>query len=580
MKIQNSTNFITQNAGNASSISKSTTPIASKSLILKHDTVSFGKRFPMNAEQTAELAKALTESTSGVRKIGKEYEEIIEPLTQGVMAYCAKNGIKEIVVAHDTRQLTTDAGRKITGMLLENGFNVHIDTKGLVKNTQIGNTKPVSTPLLATAAKEIARKEGKETFAFLLSPSHNPWNYGGFNLVTSEATIAPASVTNEIGNFMKDMVAGKKVNTKVAKGEGKIKIMNPLKMYNEFINKNVGIDWKSIQKAQVPIIYEDMQGAGKTCLPQFFEMNGVKIEKHLSSEAPGPNPVDKNLTNLKAEVEKHPSPLAMGLANDGDADRFGVVYKGADGKAKFMNPNDVILLVGHHMFANRGMAKKPNTVVIINHATSPEIAALARKHGAECIQTPVGFKYIAEDIVELSHKGKNVVVAGEESAGLTVNGGIPEKDGLVVHALLAELVAKENKPLDTILTEVKEGLGVRYSAKLENYAFDSKEKMNTAVDSFNKYLTGEATEFAGFKVDTAKTQAHNEAILKYKPSGDGTKVFLEGGSEVMLRKSGTEPITRGPINAAGKTPEEAAENYKKLRTALTETINNFGGEVH
>jgi phosphomannomutase len=547
----------------------------------KHDTFSFGKGFPMSLEKTKDLANALTTSTSGVRRIGKEYDEIIEPLTKGVMAYCAENKIKNIVLAHDTREITSKAGKQITKMLVDNGFNVHVSTKGmLTTNSKANHINPVSTPLLATATRHIAQEKGEKTFGILLTPSHNPWEYGGYNLVTDEATIAPAHITKKIGNLMEKMAQGENINTKVSPDKGKITRINPLKIYNKFINQNVGFDWAAIKKAKVPVIYEDLKGAGKTCFPQFLKKNGVKLEQHLSSASEGPNPVDKNLTALKQAVENHKSPLAMGLANDGDADRFGVIYKDKKGKAQFMNPNDVILLIEHHMFQNRGLSQKPNTVVIKNHATSPEIDALAKKHGAETVQTPVGFKYIAEDFVEFEKQGKKVAVAGEESAGLTVNGDIPEKDGLVALTMLTELVSKEKKPLGQILTDVKANLGVHYQTKLTNFEFASDQQKNATVGFFDKYLKGEGKEFAGFKVDTKKTQSHNEAILKYKPSGDGTKLFLEGGSEVLLRKSGTEPIVRAYVNAAGKDPQEASKNYETLNSAMLKIAGDNGGKVH
>lgn len=576
MKIQEKPFFAVQKTPNY------TAPISQNKIKFtpKHDTVSFGNRFPMSLEKTKDLANALTTSTSGVRRIGKEYDEIIEPLTKGVMAYCAENKIKNIVLANDTRKITSKAGKKITQMLIDNGFSVHIQTKGFTTKSKINNIEPVSTPLLANATREISIQKGEKTFGILLTPSHNPWEYGGYNLVTDEATIAPAHITQKIGNLMEKMAKGEEINTKVSSQKGEIKKMKPLKIYNDFINKNVGFDWETIKKAQVPVIYEDLKGAGKTSFPQFMKKNGVPLEKHLSSETQGPNPVDKNLTELKTAVENHKSPLAMGLANDGDADRFGVIYKDNKGKAQFMNPNDVILLIEHHMFENRGMNKKTNTVVIKNHATSPEIDALANKHGGQTIQTPVGFKYIAEDFVELEKHGKKVVVAGEESAGLTVHGDIPEKDGLVALTLLVELVAKEKKPLGQILTNVKQNLGVHYKTRLTNFEFANDAQKNATVGFFDKFLKGEENTFAGFKVDTQKTQTHNEAILKYKPSGDGTKLFLEGGSEVLLRKSGTEPIVRAYVNAAGENPEKAAGNFEILNNAMLKIANDNGGQAH
>lgn len=551
---------------------------------LKKDTLNFGAKFPLSTDKTKELAHTLTTSTSGVRKIGADYEAIVEPLTLGAMSWMKEQGIKDVTLAHDAgRNLTSNAGKKVAKMLVDHGFNVHTKTDGIMNaGNKIAGIKPTSTPEAALATKTIKEQTGNKTFGILLTPSHNPWEYGGFNFLTSHGEVASEGITEQIGKHMVKLAESNKDVSpliKVSSKLGQVKPMDTFKMYNDNINKNVGIDWKAIEDAKVDIFYDDLGGTGGTITPKLFETNGVKLKKIMSTGGlEGPNPVPKNMTNLINEVKSSENKLALGLANDGDVDRVGsVIAKNEDGKAEVISFNDVGVALAHHQFVNRGHASTKNAALIMNHATSPEIAAVAEKHGAKVIETPVGFKYIGSEIQAVEKEGGTPILSIEESGGGTVAGNIPEKDGPVLLAMLSELVAKEKKPLPTILKEVKAGLPVRFDSGLNKYGFEKPEGMGLTVSGLDRHLVGEETQLAGLKVDLAKSQAHHAYIKKMRPSGDGTKLFFTDGSNVVLRNSGTEPITKIAINAAGKTALESAEKYAGLSKALGEIAESNGG---
>jgi phosphoglucomutase len=153
-------------------------------------------------------------------------------------------------------------------------------------------------------------------------------------------------------------------------------------------------------------------------------------------------------------------------------------------------------------------------------ATSHLIDAVARKHGIHVYETPVGFKYIGELISQ-----DKIVIGGEESAGLTIKGHVPEKDGIIACLLVAEMVAREGMPVRQLLERLYGEVGRVVTAR-------RNIDLTSDIDSsFADKLTALPTQFAGQQVTDVITI-------------DGTKVLLEGGGWLLFRKSGTEPVVR------------------------------------
>ncbi|MCK9909219.1 phosphoglucomutase/phosphomannomutase family protein, partial [Microbacteriaceae bacterium K1510] len=149
-----------------------------------------------------------------------------------------------------------------------------------------------------------------------------------------------------------------------------------------------------------------------------------------------PEPNEKHLEELCAEVVRLDA--ALGLANDGDADRFGVV----DRFGRYVSPNQVLSLLTRHLIKNRGLAGR----VVRTVATTHLLDRIAADYGLDLIETPVGFKYIGAEML-----AGNVLIGGEESGGCSILQHIPEKDGILTNLLLVEMCAWEKKHLDEIL---------------------------------------------------------------------------------------------------------------------------------
>lgn len=423
---------------------------------------------------------------------------------------------------------------------------------------------PVPTPLLAMAARD-----NKVDVAVLMTASHNPWQDGGYNLVTSAGAIAPASVTKEVAEYMKQIASAGVYSEKDQIGtETKIE---PYYGYKKQLEDYNMIDWDRIRESGLAVYYDALHGTGANTFPRLLWDYDVPFIEITDVKKEGPNPVEKNLTLLQKIVRNDDStPMVLGLTNDGDADRFGII----DEKGNFITPNDVLLLVGYHLVHNRD---KQGTI-IRSQATSKQLDRFAKNNGFETIETPVGFKYIAESIMDMRKDNKDILVAGEESGGLTVVGHIPEKDGIIALGLIMDLVAAERKPLSEILENVKSSLGAHYSSDLiSRKMLDNTEKeavMRKIANLYDEVKDNGRTDiFDGkFEVDRAKTLAQREVMESFREGGDGYNFILDDGSSILFRKSGTEPLVKSYIEAQGETQEEANRKLQDLQEIATKML--------
>lgn len=527
------------------------------------DSVSFSgnietHKINVDPETARFVANSLSTSTSGHRApYGSDTfnPDIVQLLTLGVAKYAkdsaAKNGTAPVVlIGGDTREATKESLPLIKDTLEKQGVNV------------IYIKEPVPTPLHALMTKE----DGID-IAILLTASHNPWEDGGFNLVTKEGAIAPPAVTKEVAKNVVDYAERGSYTTNRAK-VGKSVETYPYEMYKNVLNSYDLIDWDAIKNAEISIYYDGLKGTGDNVFPRLLSDNNIPLTRVSSGDKEGPNPTDGNLVELKDEIKSDPSALKIGLANDGDADRFGVV----DEKGNFITPNDIILLVAHHLANNKGLKGD----IVRSQATSSQLDLFARNNGLDVIQTPVGFKYIGEDIIDMRKEGKDILVAGEESGGLTIHGHIPEKDGVIALLTMLDLMAAEGKPLSVILDETKENLNTAFRADSFNKKLQNEEDkaliMKRMENIYKSALEGNV-RFGDFEIDVERTKENARIMENYKHGGDGVKLYFTDGSSVLVRKSGTEPKVKAYIETYNDNPQIADKNVVSLRGELDKVFD-------
>jgi phosphomannomutase len=200
------------------------------------------------------------------------------------------------------------------------------------------------------------------------------------------------------------------------------------------------------------------------------------------------------------------------LATDGDADRFGVLDEGAE----FIYPNELIAMLVDYLIESRGWQGGVARTVATTHL----IDRVAKLHNRELLETPVGFKYIGEYIKE-----GRIILGGEESAGMSIQGHVPEKDGILACLLIAEMVASRGKSLKLQLKDLFSRVGEVYNRRLN-------VKLDPAI-----------SERVRQKIAANVTEFHGRRVVEQNRV-DGLKLLFGDGSWVLMRPSGTEPVVR------------------------------------
>lgn len=400
---------------------------------------------------------------------------------------------KKVIIGYDPRYKAKDFAEFSAEILSKLGFEVLL------------SDKIIPTPILAFQAKEL------NACALMFTASHNPPEYLGLKFIPDYAGPATSDITDKISKNL-----GLPVETFGEKGQ--IIQTDFAPTYYKHLEKI--IDFTKIKQYftnNEKIVFDGLYSATIGYFDKLLEKNNIEFESlHLFHDTnfgggmPEPKPkfLQELITKIKAEK------CAVGFANDGDGDRFGVINE----KGEYVTPNEIIGILLMHLKKNR----KYEGALVKTVGASLMLNILAEKLGVQLIETAVGFKYVGEAMRKF-----NPIIAGEESGGLSIKNHIPEKDGILANLLILEVMAYENKPLFELQTELQKLVGVsfindRIDKKLENF------------DEIKPFLNKikEIKELANLKV-------------KQIDLTDGVKLFLEDNeSWILARPSGTEPLLR------------------------------------
>jgi alpha-D-glucose phosphate-specific phosphoglucomutase len=388
--------------------------------------------------------------------------------------------------------------------------------------------EPAPTPAIAYA---VIRE--KADGAINITASHNPPEYNGIKFSTPDGAPALPEATRkieaEIAAFDRsgeplggpDTVAAKSLDVKP-----------------DYVARlKEVVDVKAIKKGGLRVVFDPLWGAARGYSDSVLREAGVEaatVHDHRDVLFGGhaPEPDDHLLNDLRGKMRE--TRAGIGIATDGDADRFGIV----DGDGTFIQPNFIIALLFDYLVESRGWKNGVGKSV----ATTNLINALAQHHQVELHETPVGFKYIGELI-----KQDKIAIGGEESAGLSIRHHVPEKDGVLAGLLSAEMVAKRGKPLGEQLQELFAKVGSYYPRR-ENFRLTPDIKAK-----FTEKLQSDPRDFSGRKVA--------EVVRK-----DGLKLVFADGSWICYRLSGTEPVVR--VYAEARTED----GLEKLSAAAKQWI--------
>ncbi len=381
--------------------------------------------------------------------------------------------------------------------------------------------EPAPTPAISYAVRTL-----KTSGAINFTASHNPPEYNGIKYSTPDGAPALPEVTGQIEAAIAALQSsGAAIPTPATPA----KECEAISVKHAFLKRLAElVDLKAIAKSGIKVVYDPFWGAGRGYPSELLRQAGVTVEsvhdyRDVLFGGHAPEPSDELLGDAKAKMKEIGA--ALGIATDGDADRFGIL----DGDGTFIQPNYIIALLFDYLVETRGwrngVAKSVATTNLIN--------ALAEHHKVPLYETPVGFKYIGELINQ-----DKIAIGGEESAGLTIRGHVPEKDGVIAGLLVAEMVATRGKSLGVQLKELFAKVGSYYPVR-ENFHLTAEQKA-----AFTEKLKQDPSDLGGRKVISVVRT-------------DGLKLVLDDGSWVCYRLSGTEPVVRAYTEARNEHDMEA-----------------------
>lgn len=449
----------------------------------------------------------------------------VRVVTQAIADHLHAEGLADngLVIGYDARFMGADFARETARVLAGAGIKSFF----CVRDTP--------TPVIA---HELLRRKASGAINF--TASHNPYNYNGIKFSPAWGGPALPETTGDIekrANAMLGEIVYKEVSLESATEQGLFEEIDPRAEYFKTLRKL--IDFDAIAASGMKIAVNPLYGSGRDYLDTLLEEAGVSIVKmndHLDPYFGGepPEPAEAHISDF-IDLIKGDDSIALGIATDGDADRFGIV----DADGSYIEPNYILALLFDYMIRCKGM--KGNAARSV--ATSQLIDAVAKHHGVEVFETPVGFKYIGEYISE----GK-ILIGGEESAGLSICGHVPEKDGILACLLVAEMVAVEKRSLRELLSDLYARVGEIYTKRI------------------NIKLSPELEAALPEKLQNPPAHIGEQKIEKIIRI-DGNKFLFADGSWMLFRKSGTEPVVR--LYGEAGTSERLAQVMEQGKKFIT-----------
>jgi alpha-D-glucose phosphate-specific phosphoglucomutase len=408
----------------------------------------------------------------------------------------------EVVVGFDTRFLSDRFAAETARVLAANGII-----------TWLSRTD-APTPAISFNVKHKNAAAG-----VVITASHNPPRYSGFKLKAAYGGSALPEQCAQVERLLevaqREARGPNLMDYEKAIEQGLIRRFNPTNAYYEHLETLVDVD--KISQAEMRIVADPMYGSGRTAIRAILSRSRCHVTEIRGEMNPGfggihPEPICKYLDMLAAAIQANHADV--GLATDGDADRIGAM----DSEGTFVDPHTIMSLALCYLAENRGwtgdVVKTVSTTLMINR-----IAAL---HGLTVHETPVGFNYIADHMLN-----GNVLIGGEESGGISIKGHIPEGDGILMGLLLLEIMAEARVPLVEIVKDLQARFGPTCYERTDFYL----KKPVPKKEMVEQLQARAPAQMAGETVREVKTF-------------DGIKFVLADDSWLLIRPSGTEPVLR------------------------------------
>jgi len=407
-----------------------------------------------------------------------------------------------VVIGFDTRFLSDRYAAEVARVMAANGIQTWLAR--------------ADTPTPAVSYSVVNKNA---TAGIMITASHNAPRYNGVKLKASYGGSASVVQNRRIERLLEQNLASvhgpNLMDFQTAVDRNQINRFDPSWAYYEHLSTLVDLD--TISAGELKVVADGMFGAGRGVLGEVLARGRTRVHNIRHEMNPGfggihPEPITRHLGLLMSTIQA--GHWDVGLATDGDADRLGAV----DDTGAFVDPHRIFALVLRYLLEKRGWRGR----IVRTVSTTRMIDRLAAKYDLELVETPVGFNHIADEML-----AGDVLMGGEESGGMSIKGHIPEGDGVLMGLLLLEVMADAGAPLHEIVNDLLSDVGPAFYARK-----DLRLSRPVSKDDMVRMLVNDAPSIIdGVEVEDIQTN-------------DGVKYYLNDGSWLLIRPSGTEPVLR------------------------------------
>ena len=530
------------------------------------------ERFLLNLEfGTAGLRGVLGAGTNrmNIYTVGKA--------TQGLANFLTSEKENPVVtISYDSRIRSDEFAQVAAQILAANGVKVYL----------YDALAPV--PMLS-----FATRAHKSDAGIMITASHNPAKYNGYKVygpdgcqMTSESADKVLAEINKLDIFA-DI---KKADFEQAKAEGKIEYVS-----DEV--KQAYYDWclgqmmrKDIfEKEPMKMVYTPLNGSGLVPVTTVLAKAGLKditiVEEQRLPDGnfptcPYPNPEIREAMQLGLDRVKELDGDVL-IATDPDADRVGIAVKENDEYVLLTGNQVGILLTDYIAKTRKELGTLPENPIMVKSIVSSSLAdAVAASHGVETINVLTGFKYIGTEIKKLEDKGEEerFILGFEESYGYLVGSAVRDKDAVVATLLISEMAAyyrSIGSSINKALQDIYAKFGY-YLNKVDSYEFEGLSGMDKMKDIMQGLRDKPLAKLGSLPVvarEDYKTLVHKDELTGEEwhidlPNANILIYYLEGGHQVIVRPSGTEPKIKVYYSIKGKDLAEATEIKADIDTVI------------
>ena len=441
----------------------------------------------------------------------------------GVARFVAGKGeqSKGVVIAYDRRFASEHFAQAAAEVLLAHDIPVAFAARAVP--TQMSSYEVVERGAAA---------------GVVITASHNPWTDNGFKVKSPQGSAGGPDMLAVIEGAIAEGAPIERRPFADGEAAGLVERYDPYEGYERFVRRTVDLD--ALKSADVAVLVEPMWGAGAGWLSRLLGGGRIRVTEIHQERNPffggvNPEPIRPNIDEALGMLAKGGHDL--GLLLDGDADRAGA----ADERGTFIHQLEVTGLLMYYLAEHRGL-RQP---VVISVNNTSMAARLGEHYGIEAFESPVGYKFIGPRMIETG-----AMMGAEESGGFGFGMHLPERDGIYADLLLLDLFLREKErgvwPVSKILAQFHELAGPSFYRRIDVHV--DRTAYPETKRRLLEDLGGTPPEsLAGQKV--ARTQPLT--------TNDGFKFFVDDGSWLLIRTSGTEPLVRVYTEATSADARDA-----------------------